>query len=161
MGSLLLLALLARCAAAAEEGLAVALHAQAYPVEGGVIVGSVTCCAAAACASPGPSWGKQHDRHGRAPPPIVWAGTTFEAPALRLLGSGGAELPEAREARLCVCAAAVKSIPKFCAFINDMGANPRWTKESARKCMLIYRALEREFLEQNPDCAQPPADGLY
>ncbi|KAH8059893.1 glycosyl transferase [Aureococcus anophagefferens] len=41
MGSLLLLALLARCAAAAEEGLAVALHAQAYPVEGGVIVGSV------------------------------------------------------------------------------------------------------------------------
>ncbi|KAH8076513.1 hypothetical protein JL721_519 [Aureococcus anophagefferens] len=42
-----------------------------------------------------------------------------------------------------------------------MGANPRWTKESARKCMLIYRALEREFLEQNPDCARPPADGLY
>ena len=41
MGSLLLLALLARCAAAAEEGLAVALHAQAYPVEGGLIVGSV------------------------------------------------------------------------------------------------------------------------
>ncbi|KAH8095815.1 hypothetical protein JL720_3146 [Aureococcus anophagefferens] len=107
------------------------------------------------------AWGKQHDRHGRASPPIVWAGTTFEAPALRLLGSGGAELPEAREARLCVCAAAVKSIPKFCAFINDMGANPRWTKESARKCMLIYRALEREFLEQNPDCARPPADGLY
>ncbi|KAH8059892.1 hypothetical protein JL720_13702 [Aureococcus anophagefferens] len=68
--------------------------------------------------------------------------------------------PEAREARLCACAA-VKSIPKFCAFINDMGANPRWTKESARKCMLIYRALEREFLEQNPDCARPPADGLY
>ena len=93
--------------------------------------------------------------------PIVWAGTTFEAPALRLLGSGGAELPEAREARLCVCAAAVKSIPKFCAFVNDMGANPRWTMHTTHKYMLIYRALEREFLEQNPDCARPPADGLY
>lgn len=107
------------------------------------------------------AWGKQHGWYGGAPPPVVWAGTTFEAPALRLLGSGGAELPEAREARLCVCAAAVKSIPNFCAFINDMGASPRWTKESTKKYMRIYRALEREFLEQNPDCAHPPADGLY